>query len=122
MRPALPSDRSFGWTFTGVFALGALFYPWVLALAAVTAAVTLARAQWLAPFKRAWMTLGEALHGVVSPLVLGLVYFGVFTPVGVAMRLAGRDALARRFERAVPSYWVRREPPGPKDDSFRDLF
>jgi hypothetical protein len=46
----------------------------------------------------------------------------VFTPVGFVMRLAGRDALSRRFERAAPSYWVRREPPGPKDDSFRDMF
>jgi len=122
MKPALPSDRSFGWTFAGVFALGALFYPWVLALAALTAGVTLLRAQWLAPLKRGWMKLGEWLHHVASPVALGLIYFAVFAPVGVAMRLFGRDALARRFEPAKPTYWVRREPPGPKDDSFRDMF
>ncbi|MGQ0543913.1 MAG: SxtJ family membrane protein [Betaproteobacteria bacterium] len=122
MKPALPSDRSFGWTITGVFALGALFYPWVLALAALTAAVTLVRSQWLAPFKGAWMKLGELLHRVVSPVILGLIYFGLFTPAGFVMRLAGRDALARRFEPARPTYWVRRDPPGPRDDSFRDMF
>jgi Saxitoxin biosynthesis operon protein SxtJ len=122
MNPALPSDRSFGWTFTGIFALGAIFYPWVLALAALLAAVTLTRAHWLAPFKRAWMRLGELLHRVVSPVVLGIMYFGVFTPIGLVMRIAGRDALSRRFEPAAPTYWVRREPPGPREDSFRDMF
>ena len=71
MKPALPSDRSFGWTFTGVFTLVAFFQPWLLALAAATALVTLIRAHWLAPFNRAWMKLGEVLHHVVSPVVLG---------------------------------------------------
>jgi hypothetical protein len=122
MKPALPSDRSFGWTFTGVFALAALLQPWILALAAATAAVTVLRAHWLAPFKRAWMKLGELLHRVVSPVVLGVMYFGLFTPIGFVMRLAGRDALSRRFEPAATSYWVSREPPGPRDDSFRDMF
>jgi len=119
----LPSNRSFGWTFTIVFALVALFaYPWLIAVAALTAAVTLTRAHWLMPLNRAWMKLGAVLHHVVSPLALGLIYFAVFTPVGLVMRLAGRDALSRRFEPARPTYWVRREPPGPKDDSFRDMF
>ena len=119
----LPSNRSFGWTFTAFFTLIAVFfYPWLLALAAVTAAVTVTREQWLEPLNRAWMRFGALLHHVVSPVVLGLIYFGVFTPVGLVMRLAGRDAMARRFEPAKPSYWISREPPGPREDSFRDMF
>lgn len=123
MKPALPSDRSFGWTFTGFFTLVALFFqPWMLALAAATALVTVIRSHWLAPFNRAWMKFGELLNHVVSPLVLGLIYFGVFTPVALVMRAFGRDAMCRRFEPAQPSYWVRRDPPGPADNSFRDMF
>ena len=122
MKTALPSNRSFGWTFTGVFALGAFFYPWVLALAAATALVTLIRSQWLAPLNRAWMKFGAALHHVVSPLVLGAIFYGLFTPVGYAMRAFGRDAMKRRFEPKLPSYWERRDPPGPADNSFRDMF
>jgi hypothetical protein len=122
MKTALPSNRSFGWTFTGVFALGALLYPWVLALAAVTALVTLVRAQWLAPLNRAWMAFGAVLHRVVSPVVLGAIYFGVFTPVACIMRAAGRDVLNRRFEAQRPTYWVDRDPPGPPDGSFRNMF
>ena len=122
MKPALPSDRSFGWTFTGVFALVSFFQPWLLALAAATALVTMIRAHWLAPFKRAWMKFGELLHHVVSPVVLGVIYFGVFTPTALVMRAFGRDAMCRRFEPARPSYWVRRDPAGPPDDSFRNMF
>ena len=122
MKPALPSDRSFGWTFTGVFTLVSFFQPWVLALAAATAIVTVIRAHWLAPFKHAWMKFGELLHHVVSPVMLGAIYFGVFTPVAIVMRAFGRDAMCRRFEPARPSYWVRRDPPGPPDNSFRDMF
>ena len=122
MKPILPSDRSFGWTFTGFFALVAFFQPWMLALAAATALVTMIRSHWLAPFNRAWMKFGALLHHVVSPVVLGLIYFGIFTPVGVVMRAFGRDVMCRRFEPSQPSYWVRRDPPGPRDDSFRDMF
>jgi len=130
MKPALPSNRSFGWTFTGLFLLaggyglwhGGVALPGLLPLALLTAAVTLAREHWLTPLNRAWMKLGELLGRIVSPIVLGAIFFVVFTPVGVVMRMAGRDAMKRRWEPGARSYWVEREPPGPPDDSFRDMF
>lgn len=122
MRSALPSNRSFGWTFAGVFALGALLYPWALALAAATALVTLTRETWLTPLNRAWMKLGELLGRVVSPVVLGFIFFAIFTPTAVVMRLLGRDAMQRQWQPAAPTYWVERDPPGPPDDSFRNMF
>jgi len=130
MKTTLPSDRSFGWTFTGLFVLagawglwrGGAHTPLTFALAALTAAVTLARPLWLAPLKRAWMKLGEVLNRVVSPLVMAVIFFAVFTPVGLVMRAFGRDALSLRYEPKADSYWKRREPPGPAEDSFRNLF
>ena len=130
MRPTLPSNRSFGWTFTGFFVLagayglwkGAGAQSWLLALAAVTAVVTVTRETWLTPLNRAWMKLGELLGRVVSPVVLGVIFFGVFTPVGAVMRLCGRDAMCRRFDAAARSYWVKRDPPGPADGSYRNMF
>jgi hypothetical protein len=119
----MPSDRKFGWTFAAIFALvGAFYYPWLIALAGVIAIVTLTRAEWLAPAKHAWMKLGDILGRIVSPVVLGLIYFGIFTPVAFAMRLAGRDALKLRLERSLPTYWIRRDPPGPADDSFKEPY
>jgi hypothetical protein len=130
MRTALPSNRSFGWTFTAIFVLVGIYSAWQgggmlgwgLALGALMALVTVAREAWLTPLNRAWMRLGELMGRVVNPLVLGAIYFGIFTPVGLAMRLLGRDAMCRRFDPAAPSYWVRRDPPGPPDGSYRNMF
>jgi hypothetical protein len=118
----MPSDRSFGWTFAVVFALVSIFHPWVLAIAAAIALITLTRAEWLAPLKRGWMKFGALMHRVVSPVIMGIIFFGVFTPVGVVMRAFGRDAMKRAYEPQRASYWERRDPPGPADDSFRDMF
>jgi len=119
----MPSDRKFGWTFTVIFLLiGAISHPWALAVAALLAAITLTRAQWLAPLKHAWMKFGELLNMIVSPIVMGGIFFAVFTPVALVMRVLGRDAMARAYEPAAPTYWKRREPPGPADDSFKNLF
>jgi hypothetical protein len=120
--PALPSNRSFGWLFAGVLTAVAFFHPWALALAAIFAAVTLTRDEWLAPLNRAWMKLGAAMHVVVSPLIMGIMFFGVFTPMGWVMRRFGWDAMRRARDATATSYWIRRDPPGPSDDSFGNLF
>ena len=62
---------------------------------------------------RAWMKLAGFVHDTISPLVMGIVFFGVFTPVALAMRAIGRDAFARSREPAAPTYWKRRDPPSP---------
>lgn len=119
----MPSDRKFGWTFAVLFLLvGAFYHPLLILVSAVLAVITLARAHWLAPLKHAWMKLGELLHHIVSPLVMGVIFFAVFTPVALVMRAIGRDAMCRRYEPAAPTYWKRRDPPGPADDSFGNLF
>jgi hypothetical protein len=130
MRAPLPSNRSFGWTFTGIFVIagayglwkGGAALPWLLVLAVVTAAITLTRDTWLTPLNRTWMAFGELLGRVVSPVVLGIIFFGVFTPTGVVMRLFGRDAMCRKLDPAARSYWVHRDPPGPADGSYRNMF
>ena len=129
-KPALPSNRSFGWTFTGIFIAvgtygllrGGVALSWIFALAVLTALVTVTRETWLTPLNRGWMKVGDLLGRVVSPVTLGLIYFGVFTPIGLLMKLCRRDALCRRFDGAARSYWVKRDPPGPADDSFRNMF
>lgn len=132
MKSTLPSNRSFGWTFTGLFVIAGIYglwrgaaghHPWWLLSAAVlTAVVTLTRERWLTPLNRGWMAFGELLGRVVSPIVLGVIFFAVFTPVGVVMRFFGRDAMYRRFDAAARTYWVKRDPPGPADGSYRNMF
>jgi len=55
---------------------------------------------------RAWMTITYPIGWTVSHLVLGIFYFLIFTPIGLFMRLIGRDPMHRRFDRSAPTYWV----------------
>jgi len=60
----------------------------------------------LGPVRRAWMRIGRGLSGVTTPLFMGIVYFGVLTPLGLLMRLAGRRVLVHRAGES--GYWIRR--------------
>lgn len=126
----LPSNRSFGTLFVIVFALlgtyswwrGGEIYPWAFGLSMLTLLVTLAAPSWLAPANRAWMKLAELLNRIVSPVVLGVIFYGMFTPIAWAMRAAGRDALKRRYEPAARTYWIDRSPPGPDPAGLPNQF
>ena len=124
------SDRSFGVVFTVVFLAISLYplfrgegpRPWFLGAAALVAAVTMARPQALAMPNRLWMKLGLALARIVSPVAMGVLYFLVFTPFGVAMRLAGKDPLRLKRDAAARTYWIDRDPPGPPPESMTNQF
>lgn len=130
-RDSLPSNRSFGALFVVVFAVCAGVTSWrenegaayaFIGAAVLVGLVTLVHAQWLEPFNRAWMWLAYLLNRIVSPIVLGVMYYGVITPFGLVMRLAGRDPMRRHFDREAASYWIPRDPPGPPTDSLKDQF
>lgn len=55
---------------------------------------------------RAWMLGALPIGWTISRVVMGAAYYGVITPIGVIMRLLGRDALSLRFDRSAESYWV----------------
>ena len=120
-KPPLPSDRSFGLTFAAVFALlaGWLAYKansyWMASLGASAgfAVLALVIPQVLRPLNVAWMWFGGVLHRIVSPVVLGIIFFGVFMPFALVFKLRGRDVLNRKFDPSQPSYWLHRTPPGP---------
>ena len=130
-QPVKPgSERAFGFVFAGVFLLVAL-WPlfdrasprlWAIALAAVFALCAGLAPKLLAPLNRLWFRVGERLHRIVSPIALGAIFFGVITPFALVMRAFKRDALLLHKRSARPSYWVRREPPGPPSDSFHNQF
>lgn len=128
---ALPSNRRFGALFSAIFAIAAGYLYFfkaaamtalvLAALAVLFAAVTAAAPSLLAPLNRLWFQLGLLLGKIVSPLVLGAIFFLLITPVAMISRLLGRDEL-RMKKRAVASYWIDREPPGPAPESFRNQF
>ena len=77
--------------------------------------------QWARPFHVAWMKFAFFLGHVNSRLILGLMYYGVLTPVGFVTRLAGRDPLNRR-RKSAGSYWIPRVKPRQGRGQFERLF
>lgn len=124
------SDRSFGLVFAGFFTLLAAYngwhagraWPWLIALAALFLAVALIKASLLAPLNKLWTKLGLLLGAIVNPIVLGLLFFLVFTPIGALARLLGKDFLGLKRKPEAESYWISRDPPGPEPASMKDQF
>jgi hypothetical protein len=94
---------------------------WALATATAFLLVALLRADILAPLNRAWTALGTAMHRVMTPLVLGVIFYAVLTPVAFVMRVFGRDALGLKLDPWAKTYWTTREP-GPAPESMRQQY
>ena len=124
------SDRSFGLVFAGVFTLLAGYLGWrghgwwpaLLAPAAVFLGLALTRPSLLAWPNWLWTRLGLLLGAIVAPIVMGLVYFAVFTPMALIARLLGKDFLRLRRDPAAPTYWLPRQDPQPTPERLRDQF
>jgi hypothetical protein len=110
------SDRSFGVVFAVVFALVGcwpllrLLPPrwWALGVGAAFLLIAFVRPQVLHPLNVAWLALGRLLHRVVSPLIMGAIFFLCVTPIAFLMRLRGKDLLSLARSPDLNSYWIAR--------------
>jgi hypothetical protein len=112
--------REFGLLTGGIVAvLFGLFFPWLLerpwprwpwVLFGVLGGMALIAPLALGPVYKAWMQLGLLLNKVTTPLILGIVFFLVISPIGLVRRMRRHDAMARTFDSNVPSYRVPSQP------------
>jgi hypothetical protein len=124
------SERNLGVTFAVVLALIAAlrFYRgdgtalYWLAGAAVFLACAYFWTAPLRPLNFLWHRLGLLLFVVVSPIVMGIVFYTTVVPIGLLMRLSGKDPLRLRLDRAARSYWIERDPPGPAGPQMKNQF
>ena len=125
----LPSNRKFGLFFTFIFAVsGSYFYysanvTWAYAFAIIALIfllITLIKSDALLPLNKLWIRFGLFLGIIISPIVLGLIFFGMFTPIAMLMRLSGRDELRLKY-RQKASHWIIRNEPV-KSESFKNQF
>jgi hypothetical protein len=124
-RKTLAEFSEFGLFFLGMVAAPLAYFRDRPALAAVlwVAAVVgrvlgLARPEWLQPVYVGLMAATGPIGWLVSHLTLALLFYGVITPIGLALRLAGRDPLNRKFDPAATTYW---EPYNPDRGAARYL-
>jgi hypothetical protein len=124
------SNRTFGLSFAAVFFILAV-WPWLrhgesprlwaFVVSAVFLGLAIFAEALLAPLNRLWFKLGLALHSVVSPLIMGLLFYGAVTPMALALRALGKDILHLR-RNDEKTYWCERAPTGPAAGSMKNQF
>ncbi len=126
----MSSDKTFGLVFFAVFALigllplfhGGPIRIWSLIVGAAFLLAALFAPRSIRPLNRLWMRLGALLHHIVSPVALAVVFYLTVAPIGLGMRLFGKDPLKLSFDKNRTSYWEPRHPPGPDPESMRNQF
>ena len=115
----ISSNRSFGIVFFIVFLLIAL-YPlinkdefrlWSLIISFIFFILGISNSKILTPLNKLWFKFGIFLGKIVSPIIMGMIFFFVVTPIGVLMRIFGKDVLNLKYNNKK-SYWI--EKTGPK--------
>tara|TARA_B100000131_G_scaffold182862_1_gene176361 strand:+ start:416 stop:799 length:384 start_codon:yes stop_codon:yes gene_type:complete len=113
------SNRSFGVVFFIVFLIIGL-YPlinsndiriWSVLISSIFLVLGLVNSQLLTPLNKIWFKFGIFLGKIISPIVMGIIFFFVVTPTGILMRLFQKDLLNLKFNKKK-SYWI--EKTGPK--------
>lgn len=125
----IPSNKKFGYFFTLVFMIiaGYFFANKSLNVALLFGTIsvifffiTTLKAHLLLYLNILWIRLGLLLGMIISPFVLGVLFFVFFTPMAILMKLYGRDELRLKFKKNI-SYWILRDNQI-KPDSFKNQF
>ena len=109
------NNKSFGILFFIVFLLIAIWPVidsgsirfWSVAISLIFLVLGILNSTILTPLKKGWIKLGEILGKVIAPIVMGFVYFIIITPIGLFMRLLGKDLLNIKYNKNK-SYWIKR--------------
>ena len=126
----LPSNKTFGFFFSLIFSCFSAYMFFkdrvdyvllFLVLSLLFFVISLLKADVLLPLNRLWMQFGLLLGMVISPFVLGLLFFGLFTPISFFLRLFKRDELRLRTG-DKKSYWVQLKAKNYESDAFKYQF
>jgi hypothetical protein len=114
----ISSNRSFGIVFFVVFLLIAIspltngdeIRIWSLIISSIFLILGVLNSKILTPLNKLWFKLGIFLGKIVSPLVMGVIFFFVVTPIGLIMRILGKDLLNLKYN-LNKSYWIKKNGP-----------
>lgn len=126
----LPSNKKFGLFFGAIFLISGLYFFYgneqtiavlLIALSALFIAVSLFKDDLLFPLNKLWMRLGILLGTIVSPIVLAILFFFMFTPIAIGMKIFKRDELMLKPSNA-DSFWKLRDQDSLSAKSFNQQF
>ena len=126
----LPPNREFGFLFSIIFFIISviLFFfdstvlsKTFLFLGIIFAVISLTFPKVLEPINRLWILFGILIGKIMSPIILGLIYFLIFTPISIISKFFGRDELRLRFK-SNQSSWINRGESTIEPESFKNQF
>ena len=112
----LPSNRSFGFLFFVVFITIGL-WPiannesiriWLILIALIFFILGMLNSKILTPLNKMWMSFGVLLGNFVSPIVMGIIFFGIVTPTGLLLKLFNKDILNLK-KSSNDTYWLKKD-------------
>ena len=117
----IPSNKNFGIVFFLVFffiALYPLFFEegiriWSLLISLIFLVLGLINSKILTPLNRIWFKFGIILGKIISPIIMGIIFFLVVTPIGLIMRMLGKDLLNLKYN-TNKTYWIEKNDPKSK--------
>ena len=113
----ISSNRSFGIVFFIVFLIislwpltnGETLRVWSIVIAVIFLILGLINSKLLTPLNKLWFKFGILLSRIVSPIVLGFIFFAIITPTGIIMKMLGKDLLNNKYDNTKKSYWINRD-------------
>ena len=115
----ISSNRNFGLVFFFIFLVVSI-WPlthnespriWSAIISLVFLILVLTRSKLLTPLNRLWAKFGIILGSIIAPIVMGVVFFLVITPIGLGMKIIGKDLLSIKYDKKKETYWVKRDKP-----------
>ena len=113
----ISSNRNFGLVFFIVFLIVTIWpitYDepvriWSAIISLVFLILGLMNSILLTPLNKLWFKFGMILGAIVSPVVMGVVFFLVVTPIGIIMKIMGKDLLNKKYDKKKRTYWIKRD-------------
>jgi large-conductance mechanosensitive channel len=113
----ISSNRNFGLVFFIVFLIVSIWpltYDepvrfWSAIISSVFLILGLMNSKLLTPLNKLWFKFGMILGAIVSPVVMGVVFFLVVTPIGLIMKIMGKDLLNKKYDKKKRTYWIKRD-------------
>ena len=111
------SNKSFGLLFFVVFLVfglwpiknGESLNLYLISSSLIFLFLGLTNSRILSPLNNIWVKFGEIVGMIIAPIIMALVYFVVLTPIGLTMRIFGKDLLGLKFKKKQDTYWIKRK-------------
>ena len=84
---------------------------WSIIVSLIFLILSLTNSKILTPLNILWFKFGILLGTIVAPFVMGFVFFIVVTPIGLALKIIGKDILNKKYDKKRSTYWIKRNVP-----------